>query len=246
RAALGPLGERRTPAPSPRTPVPPYVDRPSRTTLRERSLLCRRRFGRVTNQRTAHVVPSTSPDRHAAVTFGSYTARGCGWWLRSISAFRQSIVSHQLRCHAAVLRGLLDAISAPNGWGWQCRLWRPSMRKECRHPSRARLVTAVALGASALSLASPARADTKASIACRGAIAKAFSKVANTGFKLNDTCHKTADKAMTATGACNDVSNSAFDPNGKYGAAKTKASQGISAKCLSGDPVLNNYDGKDP
>jgi cysteine-rich repeat protein len=109
-----------------------------------------------------------------------------------------------------------------------------------------RLVAAVALGTSALSLASPAGADTKASIACRGAISKAFSKVANTGFKLNDTCHKTADKAMTVTGACNNVSNSAFDPNGKYGAAKAKASNGISAKCLSGDPVLNNYDGKDP
>src|SRR6516162_1711709 len=86
--------------------------------LRERSLLCRGRFGRVTNQRTAHVAPSTSPDRHAAVTFGSYTARGCGWWFRSLRAFRQSIVPNQSRCHAAVLRGLLDAIAAPNGWGW--------------------------------------------------------------------------------------------------------------------------------
>ena len=63
------------------------------------------------------------------------------------------------------------------------------MRIQWKHPSRARLVTAVALGASALSLASPAVADTKASIACRGAIAKAFSNVANTGFKLYDTCH---------------------------------------------------------
>jgi cysteine-rich repeat protein len=105
---------------------------------------------------------------------------------------------------------------------------------------------AVALGASALALAGPAGADTKASIACRGAIAKGLSGIPNSGFKLNDKCHKTQDKVSAATGACNDVSNSLFDPKAQYAKAKTKSSDLISKKCLPGDPVLSNYDGTNP
>jgi cysteine-rich repeat protein len=120
------------------------------------------------------------------------------------------------------------------------------MRTQWLHPRRARVAMVVALGASALALARPAGADTKASADCRGAIAKGLSKLANTGFKLNDKCHKTQDKALMATGACNDVSNSLFDPTGKYAKAGTKSGEGITKKCLPGDPVLDNYDGKDP
>jgi cysteine-rich repeat protein len=120
------------------------------------------------------------------------------------------------------------------------------MRKQGLHPRRARVAIAVALGASALALAGPAGADTKASIACRGAIAKGLSGIPKSGFKLNDKCHKTQDKALMATGACNDVSNSLFDAKGQYAKAKTKSSDLISEKCLPGDPVLNNYDGTNP
>ena len=95
----------------------------------------------------------------------------------------------------------------------------------------------------ALALAGPARADTKASIACRGTIAKGLSGVVNTGFKLSNSCHKTEDKASMGSQDCNDVTKTAFDPGGKYGAAKTKAMSGIGARCAAGDPVLGNYDG---
>jgi cysteine-rich repeat protein len=120
------------------------------------------------------------------------------------------------------------------------------MRTQLLHPRRTRVALVVALGASALALARPAGADTKASIDCRGAIAKGLSKQANTGFKLNDKCHKTQDKALMATGACNDVLNSLFDPTGKYVKAQTKSSDGITQKCLPGDPVLANYNAMDP
>src|SRR5262245_11268810 len=121
------------------------------------------------------------------------------------------------------------------------------MRNQGLHPRRARVAMAVALGASALALAGPAGADTKASIACRGAIAEGLSGISNSGFKLNDTCHETQDKAMAATtGACNDVSNSLFDPKGQYAKAKTKSSDLISNTCLGGDPVLSNYDASNP
>jgi cysteine-rich repeat protein len=120
------------------------------------------------------------------------------------------------------------------------------MSKQGLHPRRARVAVAVALAASALALAGPAGADTKASIACRGAIAKGLSGIPKSGFKLNDKCHKTQDKVPAATGACNDVSNSLFDPTGKYTKAKTKSAGLISKKCLPGDPVLGNYDGMNP
>src|SRR5215510_10325328 len=120
------------------------------------------------------------------------------------------------------------------------------MRNQGLHPRRARVAMAVALGASAFALAGPAGADTKASIACRGAIAKGLSGIPNSGFKLNDKCHKTQDKLSAATGACNDVSNSLFDPKGQYAKAKSKSSDLISKKCLPGDPVLGNYDGSNP
>src|SRR5262245_56319376 len=117
------------------------------------------------------------------------------------------------------------------------------MRKQGLHPRRARVAMAVALGASALALAGPAGADTQASIACRGAIAKGLSGIPKSGFKLNDKCHKIQDRIPGATGACNDVSNSLFDPKGQYAKAKTKSSDLISKNCLPGDPVLSNYDG---
>ena len=84
-------------------------------------------------------------------------------------------------------------------------------------------------------------ADAGASRICRGTIAKRMSGLADTGFKTADTCHKAADKASTSSGPCNDVSNPAFDPKGKYAAAHAKATVDIGKKCVSGDPVLANY-----
>jgi cysteine-rich repeat protein len=89
----------------------------------------------------------------------------------------------------------------------------------------------------------PASADLKASLKCRGTIAKGAVKVIKTGLKLNDKCHKAQDKAPAATAVCNNVANPQFDPKGKYADAETKASDAATADCLSGDPVLDNYDG---
>jgi len=106
------------------------------------------------------------------------------------------------------------------------------------------LVAAIAFGAGTLGAGS-AWADAKASRICRGAIGKRMSSLADTGFKTADACHKVADKASTASGQCNDVTNPAFDPKGKYAAAHAKATADITPptgkKCLSGDPVLANY-----
>ena len=89
-----------------------------------------------------------------------------------------------------------------------------------------------------------AKADVSASQACRAAIGKNLARLAKTGFKTADKCHRAADAAGQASGGCNDVSNTAtFDPKGTYAKIKGKASTGIDAKCLSGDPVLDNYDG---
>jgi len=93
-----------------------------------------------------------------------------------------------------------------------------------------------------LAMASNAIGDTKASRACRGAIGKNLGKLAKTGFKTADKCHKTQDHAGDASGICNDVTT--FDPAGKYAAGKTKTAASIGAKCVSGDPVLANYDGQ--
>jgi len=120
------------------------------------------------------------------------------------------------------------------------------MRKQGLHPRRVRVAMVVALGTSALALAGPARADTQASVACRGAIAKGLSGIPKAGFKLNDKCHKGQDKLALDTGGCNDVANSLFDPTGSYVGAKTKSAKLIAKKCIPGDPVLNNYDGMDP
>jgi cysteine-rich repeat protein len=120
------------------------------------------------------------------------------------------------------------------------------MRKQGLHPRRAGVAMAVALGASALALAGPAGADTKASITCRGAIAKGLSGIPKSGFKLDDKCHKAQDKLLAATGACNDIGDSLFDPKGQYAKAKAKSAALILKKCLAGDPVLNNYDGTNP
>jgi cysteine-rich repeat protein len=120
------------------------------------------------------------------------------------------------------------------------------MRTQRLHPRRTRVAMVVALGASALALARPAGADVKASIACRSAIAKGLSGIPNVGFKLNDKCHKGQNKVGSDTAACNDVTNSLFDPTGKYAKAKTKSSGLVSKKCLPGDPVVNNYAGMNP
>ena len=108
------------------------------------------------------------------------------------------------------------------------------------------MAMAAAFAASVLALGGQASADTKASIACRSAIAKGLSGIPKVGFKLNDKCHKGQDKLAMATGACNDVSNSLFDPTGKYAKAKTKSTALIAKKCLPSDPVLSNYDAMDP
>jgi cysteine-rich repeat protein len=110
-----------------------------------------------------------------------------------------------------------------------------------------RLAIVVAASASALGIAGPARAD-KASESCRGAIAKSVANVIKAGLKDADSCHKAADKAASAsgTGACNDTSNAAFDPKGKYSGAKTKGSTLIGIKCPGGNPVLTNYTGSNP
>jgi cysteine-rich repeat protein len=97
--------------------------------------------------------------------------------------------------------------------------------------------------ASAFGLSGPVRADTKASVGCRGAIGKNLSKVANEGYKLSNACHKAADKASSASSDCNDVTKPGFDPGSKYAGNKSKATTLIGVKCLAGDPVLDNYDG---
>src|SRR5262249_22591172 len=56
----------------------------------------------------------------------------------------------------------------------------------------------------------------------------------------------TQNKVSAPTGACNDVSNPLFDPDGKYAKAKTRSSKLISSRCLIGDPVRSNYDGSNP
>src|SRR3989442_11647237 len=99
------------------------------------------------------------------------------------------------------------------------------MRPGSHFSGGACLAFAMALGAATLGVRA-AWADAKASRTCRGAIAKGMSGLANTGFKTADTCHKVADKASTTSGACNDVSNSAFDPKGRYANAHPKAPAG--------------------
>lgn len=112
-----------------------------------------------------------------------------------------------------------------------------------RYSSRTR--APAALGAAlfaTLLMTSAAYGDAKASRACRGSIGKNIAKLAKTGFKTADQCHKAADKAGDPSGGCNSVAT--FDPAGKYAGAKTKAGTAIGTKCLAGDPVLNNYDGQ--
>ncbi len=120
------------------------------------------------------------------------------------------------------------------------------MRRADSKSGGACLAMAVALGVCSLAIPRLAGADAKASAACRGAIAKGMSSLADTGFKAADACHKGANKASTASGQCNDTSNPAFDPSGKYGTAKTKAAALIGLRCPAGEPVRANYDGMDP
>jgi cysteine-rich repeat protein len=97
----------------------------------------------------------------------------------------------------------------------------------------------LATGLAALIAAAPAGAD---SVKCRGGIGKNVSKVISTGFKSADSCHKGADKASTASGQCNHPGDPAFDPKGKYGSTKTKATAAIDKVC-TGDAVTGNYPG---
>jgi cysteine-rich repeat protein len=120
------------------------------------------------------------------------------------------------------------------------------MRPLERFKGGACAAAAVALAASALGWVATAHGDIKDSIACRGGIAKGFSGVGDTGFKAADACHKASDKAMTGSGACNDVNNSAFDPKGKYAKSKAKAHDLIVKKCLPGEAVLANFENNDP
>src|SRR5262249_51147564 len=121
------------------------------------------------------------------------------------------------------------------------------MRKQQKHPRRMRVATVVAVGASALALASPARATSPDALKCRSAIAKGMRSTAKTGFKLNDKCHSDLNSAGSPTGACNDVTNFIpFDPSGKYQKSKAKSAFLISTRCLDSNPVLQNYDGQDP
>src|SRR5262245_38599737 len=151
---------------------------------------------------------------------------------------------HLLRCSAMWTKHRCSA--APRGGAANTATWRNSMRTQRLHPRRTRVAMVVALGASALALGRPAGADVKASIACRSASAEGLSGISNVGFQLNDKCHQGQDKLAMDTSACNDVSNSLFDPTGKYAKAKTESSGLITKECLSGDPVLNNYAGMNP
>lgn len=120
------------------------------------------------------------------------------------------------------------------------------MRKIQRSIGGARVVAVLASGFVVLGAVQGAHADLTASRKCRGALGTGFSGAIVAGFKASDTCHKAADKAAQASGDCNDHTKPAFDPKGKYVAAKTKANTLIGNDCKAGDPVLNNYDGMNP
>jgi len=109
---------------------------------------------------------------------------------------------------------------------------------------RARLAIVVATSASALGLAGPAWAD-KAAENCRKMIGASLANVVKAGLKDADGCHKAQEKIPAVTGVCNDTTNAAFDPKGKYAAAKTKSTTKIGVKCPGGNPVLLNYAGSD-
>lgn len=111
-----------------------------------------------------------------------------------------------------------------------------------RSRGRARIATALAVGATALGIAEPGWAATGSRI-CRSAIGKGVSTAITTGFKGNDTCHKVADKALQDSTDCNDPTSLAFDPGGKYAKSKAKSDLLIGKGCAPADPVLNNYDG---
>ncbi len=114
-----------------------------------------------------------------------------------------------------------------------------------RYRWSARVAMTLAVGAATLGAARPGLAANQ-SVVCRLAIAKASSKVTLTGYKDALTCRKAADKAGQATGPCDVPGSSGFDPKGAFASAKSKGMTAISARCLSGDPVLGNYDGGDP
>ena len=106
-----------------------------------------------------------------------------------------------------------------------------------------RVAAAATAGIMALGLATGARADEKASRACRGAIAKSTTALSKTALKFIDSCHKGQDKLGLATGPCNLITPgvSPFDPKIKYAAGRTKLGAGVGDKCLAADPVLLNY-----
>ncbi len=114
-----------------------------------------------------------------------------------------------------------------------------------RYRRSAQVALSLAVGAATLGLAAPGWAAAD-SFGCRLAIGKAGSKIAPTGYKASLACRKAADKAGQATGPCDVPGSSGFDPKGTYSGAKSKGMTLITANCLSGDPVLGNYDGGDP
>jgi cysteine-rich repeat protein len=109
--------------------------------------------------------------------------------------------------------------------------------------NRGRAMWTLAAATAVLAVASGAAADVTASRNCRKTVAKALQKLAKTGFKDADACHKAASQACDPSGSCNDVTNPAFDPKGKYASGKTDATAKIDADCPSGEPVLTNYVG---
>jgi len=125
------------------------------------------------------------------------------------------------------------------------------MRQSMHHrpPKRVQVAAALAAGSLLLGAVASVHADVKASRKCRDTVSKELGKLAQTGFKNADKCHKTYDKVCTAEGdrsLCNTVTTPEFDPKSKYAGSKTKATEKTDKKCLAGDPVLDNFTGADP
>lgn len=109
-----------------------------------------------------------------------------------------------------------------------------------------RVLAVLATGVLVLGMSPNVHADEAASRTCRKTIGKELGKLSSTQLKLLDKCYKSEHKLNDFTGVCN-VVGSALDPDGKYAAAKTGANGKLDAKCLAGDPVLDNYQpGTDP
>jgi cysteine-rich repeat protein len=79
---------------------------------------------------------------------------------------------------------------------------------------------------------------TKASLACRTAIAKTAGKLIRTATKIVDRCHVKRDNGRFV-GNCNVLSEA--DPEGKFAAAVLKGDVAIDKKCGPAEPVRMNY-----